>query len=94
MSSDTLDVIGRLATELGFQVEIQEDAERALAMLAYSAWWRDDREEIRARVGFVGPVSDVAEGPRADALRWLAGQGPPVERLKRARPRWVERVRR
>lgn len=56
-----------------------------LAHLAYCAWWLDDREEIRARVGFEGPVSDVEEGPRADALRWLAGQGPAVERLEKAK---------
>lgn len=53
----------------------------ALRFLAYTAQWRDDREEIRERVGFTGPVSDVADGPVNDALRWLAGQGPAVERL-------------
>lgn len=63
-------------------------AAELVSFLAYAAQWRDDREAIRERVGWHGPASDVAEGPRADALRWLAGQGPAVERLPRAVRRW------
>lgn len=80
------DAVARLAAELRLQPYDAPPLEQ-LAHLAYCAWWRDDREEIRARVGFEGPVSDVAEGPTADALRWLAGQGPAVERLEKLN-RW------
>ena len=51
------------------------DACSALAHLAYVATWRKDREELRAAVGWSGPASDELDGPRGDALRWLAGEG-------------------
>lgn len=63
-----------------------------LATLAHPAWWRDDREQLRELVGFTGQVSDIAEGLRADALRWLAGQGPAVERLAKAQRLARQRV--
>lgn len=91
--------LDRLAGELGLRVEREagapiivglgdglrfDDDAQALRFLAYSLQWRDDREEIRERVGFTGPVSELLEGPRWDALRWLAGEGPAVERLPKA----------
>ena len=48
------------------------DACSALAHLAYVATWRKDREDVRVRVAWLGPASDELEGPRGDALRWLA----------------------
>lgn len=92
--------LDRLAAELGLALEhdgpalallidrvrVAFDGElEALRFLAYSAQWRADREEIRERVGFTGPVSELLEGPRWDAVRWLAGEGPAVERLPKAR---------
>jgi hypothetical protein len=85
------DALHRLAAELGLRLDPDLPALETLARLAYCAWWRDDREEIRARVGFEGPVAEIGEGPRAAALRWLAGEGPAVDRLE-ARPRWAERL--
>lgn len=67
----------------GDRVRLEDDVQ-AIRFLAYSTQWRNDREEIRERVGFTGPVSELLEGPRWDALRWLAGEGPAVERLPKA----------
>lgn len=98
--------LDRLATELGLPLErdagravlvvdrervVFDDDLQAVRFLAFSAWWRDDREEIRERVGFEGPVSELLEGPRWDAVRWLAGEGPAVERLPKAQ-RFVRRA--
>ena len=50
----------------------RKDVATALSYAAYIATWRRDREDVRSRVNWLGPASDVQEGPRGDSLRWLA----------------------
>ena len=49
----------------------RRDVATALSYAAYVATWRRDREDVRGRVNWLGPASDVQEGPRGDSLRWL-----------------------
>ena len=49
----------------------RKDVATALSYAAYIATWRRDREDVRGRVNWLGPASDVQEGPRGDSLRWL-----------------------